>query len=442
MLQKLRLRGAIGRSVVSSFVGTAGMRIVGVGLGFVVGVQLARSLGPDGYGVYGFVMSIIALLLVPTQFGLPQLAMRELAAASAMEEGWIAREFLRWSTRIALAMSLLVAAATLVVISWTRFEAPAFSSSLIWGVALIPFVSFLNIWGGALRGLSYVNLGQFPEVIMRPGLFSLALAIIAIYAPNLATPVGAMALQVAVAAISAMVAWYWLIRRLPKQELRSSGTLLIHTRWRTAAIPMALTEGSRVIQGHAAILLLGFLGTATMVGLFKVSVAVAIAVSTPITLAHVAAAPHMARLFAASDRQRLGRLCTACAQMMTVGVIILGSPFLLAGDSLLAYVFGEEFRHAHWPLLILFLGHVVSGLMGPAAILLNMANQERRVTRVFFYALLINLGLAFVLIPPLGAFGAAVASTTGIIVLHIIWWADARRLLTIDTSVLPWRTGK
>ena len=46
---------------------------------FGVGLILARSLGPEGYGIYGTVIAIVAILAVPGQLGLPILATREVA---------------------------------------------------------------------------------------------------------------------------------------------------------------------------------------------------------------------------------------------------------------------------------------------------------------------------------------------------------------------------
>lgn len=49
----------LGPLLVKAFLGSAGLRIAGMGFGFLVGVQLARGLGADGYGVYGLAMSIV-----------------------------------------------------------------------------------------------------------------------------------------------------------------------------------------------------------------------------------------------------------------------------------------------------------------------------------------------------------------------------------------------
>src|SRR5690606_42064816 len=65
-------------------------------------------LGTDGYGTYGLAMSVIALLMIPTEFGLPILVVRETAASVAGREWAKFRGLLRWSARFIIGTSLLV----------------------------------------------------------------------------------------------------------------------------------------------------------------------------------------------------------------------------------------------------------------------------------------------------------------------------------------------
>src|SRR5690606_23744752 len=98
----------IGAVLVKAVAGSAGLRIAGMGFGFLVGVQLARGLGAEGYGIYGVAMSIITLLTVPTEFGLPQLLTREVAAAQALGQWGKMHGILRWSVQSSLGLSVLV----------------------------------------------------------------------------------------------------------------------------------------------------------------------------------------------------------------------------------------------------------------------------------------------------------------------------------------------
>src|SRR3954451_21338917 len=73
-------RRSLARRLAEATLGSACVRMAGMLVTLLVGVQLARRIGPEGYGIYGTVMAIVALLVVPAQLGLPQLLTRELSA--------------------------------------------------------------------------------------------------------------------------------------------------------------------------------------------------------------------------------------------------------------------------------------------------------------------------------------------------------------------------
>lgn len=72
--------GGLGPVLIKAVTGSGFIRVVGMGFGFLVGIQLARGLGPSGYGIYGLVMAFISILAVPVEFGIPSLLTREVAA--------------------------------------------------------------------------------------------------------------------------------------------------------------------------------------------------------------------------------------------------------------------------------------------------------------------------------------------------------------------------
>jgi hypothetical protein len=48
------------QSLERELIGGAGVRMLGPAMSFLVGVQLARSLGPTGYGKYGTIMAVVS----------------------------------------------------------------------------------------------------------------------------------------------------------------------------------------------------------------------------------------------------------------------------------------------------------------------------------------------------------------------------------------------
>src|SRR5690606_24388717 len=158
----------IGAVLVKAVAGSAGLRIAGMGFGFLVGVQLARGLGAEGYGIYGVAMSIIALLTVPTEFGLPQLLTREVAAAHVKQDWGRMKGILGWSTRGWMRIAAAVGAA---VMAWLLLAGQGLrstlGSTLLVGLLMVPLVALVALRSAALRGLQLIVRGQVPDVLLR-----------------------------------------------------------------------------------------------------------------------------------------------------------------------------------------------------------------------------------------------------------------------------------
>ncbi len=426
----------LGPLLVKAVVGSAGLRIGGMFFGFLVGIQLARGLGVEGYGLYGLAMSIIALLTVPTEFGLPQLLTREVAAAQAVKDWSMLRGILKWSSNTVLVISVVITIAmTFWLIATGRDLDSPLAMTLLAGLIMVPFVALGNLFSAALRGLQHIVKGQLPDTLIRPASYSLLLFILPMVTIPL-NPAFAMGLGAVSAAIGLGVAGALMRKNLPS-EINGVAPKMQSAAWWASALPMALTEGMRVLQGHMAILLLGFLATVSMVGTFRVASSVALVIAVPTTLLNVVGAPIIARLHAQGDNARSQHLLSWIALGMTSCTLILTIPFIVAGAPLLSFVFGEEFGDANTPLLVLCGGAVLSGFYGANAALLNMTRHQSRVTR----ASAVSLVLLALIAPPLilmqGAVGAAIATAFSMLIWNFLMWRDAHRLLALDTSLLP-----
>ena len=428
-------RDGLGPVLVKAVSGSAGLRIAGMAFGFLIGVQLARGLGAQGYGVYGLAMSILAMLTVPTEFGLPQLITREVAVAQVHGEWAKVHGILRWSLRTSLLIAGVIAA---VVISWLfiwgNLRSPL-GSALLPGIVMIPFVAMLSQRSAALRGAQQIVKGQLAEVAVRPALHSLLIFIAAqLFIPL--TPTIAMWLGAA----SALGAWFladWhLNRALPRQALVVPVTIN-PSGWWSSALPMAMTEGMRLLQGHLLIFLLGGMASMIQLGLFRMAVSTVALVAMPISLFNIVCMPLIANLHASDSRAKMQRMLTLISLGMTVGVVLLCLPFFIAGEWLLGRAFGAEFASGNTALLLLSASVIIDALFGASAALLTMLGHQRRVTAASLFALVVLVVAGIPLVYFYGMHGAAIANLCSVTAWKVLMWLDCRRLLGFETGV--WR---
>ena len=404
-------------------------------LAFLTGIQLARQLGAEGYGVYGWVMAIAAILALPAEFGMPQLLVREVAANNANSSWPLIKGIMHWSDRAAFAMTLLIGLTCLLLWKVDVGIDSTFSiQTLLLGIATIPFSVLVRLRGAALQGFGHVLGGQLPEAIFRPALLSLSLILVYLFGIVLSTDL-ALILG-ALAAAAAYILATLMLRRVVPRNVINAVPQTDSARWWKSALPMAMTEGMRALQGNLAIILMGWMTTAAAIGHFRIASAVAGMISMPITLAIVVGSPVVARLFAEGDRRRMKRLLPWLAASMTTGSILLTLPIVFAGDWLIANLFGQEFTPSVGPLIILCVGGVIYSAIGPSFILLNMTGHERRVTRAFLASVTLLVTAAGPLIAIEGANGAAVANVLALLLSNILMRADSIELTGIDPSII------
>ncbi len=82
------------------------------------------------------------------------------------------------------------------------------------------------------------------------------------------------------------------------------------------------------------------------------------------------------------------------------------------------------------------MSQLVNIALGPAGLLLNMSGHERDTARSFAWSIAANVGLNAALIPSFGMIGAATATATTFVAWRVVLWAQVRRRLRIDSSVL------
>lgn len=431
------LSGAgLGPLLIRAAAGSGAVQGAGLLLTFLVGIQLARGLGVEGYGYYGIALAVVTVAGVPGELGLSRLALREVAASTATGDWQRVFGVLRWSDKTCLASSAVVA---LLVLSGTLiFGSPGseVATALLWGSPLIPLLALVRIRAASLQGLHCVLLAQLPLMLLYP-LFLSLLLLIGLFTFGQLSAAHAMAFNLASAVLILAVAHWWLRSRLPSSKPKQ----LVHTprAWLRSSIPMAVTEGVRTVQPQLAILLLGGIASAVEVGLYRTAASIATMIGLPMALASAVATASLGRLHAEKDQRRLQRLTTHVARAQFTGMLLLALPLIFAGELILAFVFGTDFGPAAGPLRLLLAGLIVSSGFGISVQLLQMTHHERRVTRAAGVGLTINGLLLAALTPLYGIYGAAVAVALSWISWNGLAWLDAKRLLGIDASVLRWR---
>jgi len=296
-----------------------------------------------------------------------------------------------------------------------------------------PLTAMANVRAAALRSLRKPLLGTAAECMIRPGAFAVLLLALAILMPGWLSPARAVAVNALAAALGLAFAAAMLRRHAPFPPPARPPSIPWRA-WLPQVFSLGMLRGLRIAQPQILLLILGAFGTAEAAGLFRIAQRSAALGSFGFNTVAVLAAPYLARLDATGDRDRLQRLLTASARAITASAIPPFLLFLFAGHALLELLFGAEFRSAYAAVVILALAAVVTGLLGPAQLVMTMLRRERIAALATGASLAASALLCALFAPSLGATGASAVFAASLVAVNLVLWHQARQVLGLRTS--------
>lgn len=431
-----KLKGGLMRAVAASFV----LQVSSIGLSYLLTVVLARLLGVAEYGRYSFVLSLVTLLTLPAQFGLPALLMREVGKARA--EGAIDRihDMRSWAYRLTLLISLPTAIAMLLVLLLApQLFGSAERWTALWGLALIVFLPLSAIRSGIVRGMNRVIAGQLPTQIIRPGITLFVVVILALssWAGYSSLRVSAQTAMIA-NVIGVLLGWIFgaaVLGRILGRDTGARGRKRSTIPgWKSSVLAFGFAGGMYMIDGQIGTLVLGFTSSDIQVGLFKIATQGGLFIAMGYVAANMVLGPRIAHAWARTQKAEVQSLVIRGARLSVLFALPLSVLIFCAGHQIVTLIFGADYQAAVIPLMILVFGQLINCAFGSSTSLLNMTHHERENTVAFGIGLVLSVVLTVALTPRFGAAGAAFAGSSSIVVRNIILWRAAHRLLGIETG--------
>lgn len=412
------------------------IKLIGIGFSLMTGIVLARVLGPEQYGIYSYVLAIVSILAIPAMFGLPSLIVRETAKSEVSQRWGLIRGLWYWANSITVSLSIIIALIAMAMLwlsrdSFTQLQLMTFA----WGIAFIPLSSLAALRGASLRGLKKVIQGQLPEQVLKPLFFIVILISVSLLGNTKVTAQNAMMFNALSAGIAFIFGAWLLLRESPKQFKRVTKEYDSKA-WIGSVIPLAMIAGLDIVVTQTDIIMLGFLSTATEVGVYRVAVQGAMLVTIGISATNMVMAPYLSKFSANYDMVKMKSIATQSARISFFIAFFSTLFFGFFGKELITLVFGESYITAYLPLFILAISQSINAGVGAGGVILNMNGYEKSTMFILFISALINVILNFIFIPLWGIVGAALATAIAIIIRKIITWYMVYFKLNIDSSIV------
>lgn len=431
---RLARHGSLGAALIKGVVGTTGLRLAFAAFGFLTSVLLARNLGAHGYGTYSFVMALVAFATIPSELGIPGLAVREIAVSNARKDWGTMRGFtIRAHQGIAILSLILMAGGVLALLAFGDRLDHVKRQCMWLALPLIPLISLGALRGAMLRGLRMVVLGQLPERLIRPGGLAALIVLVLLVSRGRLTPQIVMVCQIAATTLAFVWGLSAFIRRKPKEAafaVPSFRTL----DWIRSSLPFGLSATLLLINGRTDVIALGLFRADAEVGVYRVAVQIAATIIFSLAAVNAIQGPHIAHLYASGDMKRLQKMITKSSQAILVVAVPSVLAIVLLGPFFIRWIYGPHYEEAYVPLVILAVGQLVNAATGSVTSLLNMTGHERATTRVLLMAAGLNVALNLALTPVWGMRGAALATASTLIFWNLAMWRAVYKRLGIKAS--------
>lgn len=391
-------------------------RIGGGGAAFLLNILLAHILGLRGIGLYFLATTVAAFAIVLGRAGQENVVLRFGAVATERREWHKIGAIRRGSRRLVFFASVVVSCVLLLVarpLAVVAFHEPALSHLFRIVAISVPVSALATVDVEIVRASGRVRLAALLEALPSPILSLLVLVPLGIAFGVTGAVLGTVVAAVLVLSVVSFTARRQ-VRGFDSREGYFDRSLLIRT-----GIPLLWVVLSGMILSTTDTIMLGILADARQVGFYGVSARAAGLASTALAAVTAVVAPRFAALHAAGRQDELSGL----ARTATGRAVLFALPVLtvcLAAPAAVLSLFGSDFTAATSTLMVLAVGHAVNVVTGPVGYLLMMSGRERVLRNNVLAAGVLNIGLNVLLIPAMGATGAATATAASMILVNVL----------------------
>jgi len=401
----LSIQKKIARNAVYNFLA----KVIALAFGFVISVVVARFLGADRYGVYSFVIWLLSTVGLLVNLGIPTTLTKYLS------EYWGRKDFsaissmlsrlLRFELMAGVVVSLLLFLLAPVISRW--YDNPDLSLYLKVASLVILPLGLVWFYNGLFCGLQRFDLIAKVNLLVYP--LSLIITLLVLHWG------GKIEWLVGVSAIANIlfVASYIYLKRTAFAFVQRGGStydfggkLLKFSA--TVFVVMLLDT---IVWERFGIFFLSIFSTSSEIAFYNV--AFILSSRTMILLPGALTGillPTMSEAYGGGNREELAEMHANSTRYLAMLSFPLCCGGVAIARQLFPVLYGSSFQPASFIFVILLLGGTVGFVSTSSSSLLYGAELQRIVLRVGILCAVLNLLGSWLLVPALGAKGAAFAT--------------------------------
>lgn len=383
------------RTVLRGFSTLAAGMLVTQLIGFAALAYAARELGPGNLGAATFALNVALYFATAANFGVGVLGIRDVAREP--ERG---REIVGQVLAIRVVLGL-VTAATMVAL------APVLAADEDTR-RLLPLAALVVVAGTVSGEWALFGLQRSAAVAVArlAGQVTYALLVVLLLGTGFGGArefVVFTVVSISITSVMTLVAT-WRAIGSPRPQA-AIGPLVVRVR---ASAPLGIALASMLVYQTISVVMLGYTKGTEAVGQFGAAQKIPLALYGVMDIWGATLFPQAARL-ADTDRDELRRQVGTFLSLTIIAAVPLAVGGALAGPELVPLLFGEAFRDAGGPFVILMAGLAVAMVAVNQGSVLAAGGDERSYARILIAGAVVTIVLGMFLIPLDGVRGAAFA---------------------------------
>ena len=358
------------------------------------------------------------LLSVPIQFGLPKYILRKVSGFSAMNNKVEIRDLIVFSYKIMLTTSLV-----LFLLSSIFFIYSNLSFKTLVGLLLIALMNSLGVFhGNVLRGVGAVLNGNISELVLKPA-FVILLVIVSSYFFNtlslkIVLIIHFLALIFSLSATLALSKRYMILPKISGVAGLKSLIKVNDPIFRNSLLPLLIVSLVDILNSNTDILILGEYTSKEQIGIYKVALTMSWLFSLPRSIFTLALAPRIAKLFVTNINDFKTEVYRMSQRVFLFSAIVF-IIVLSTCHQLIPVIYGIDYSESVIILFLLAIGHIANVSFGMGDVVLNMTGHEKSVAKYSLIAVIVNVIMAFYLVPVYGVKGAAISTSLSLLIWNV-----------------------
>lgn len=389
-------------------------RVITAFSGVLINALLSRLLSPEAMGTYFLTLSLVTGLVIISQLGITQTAVRLIAESMSTKRPGRALKTIQLSFKYGALGTFIVAGLLVVGIGEWLAQQVFDSALMITIVSLIPIwviiLAFQSLIAEMFRGFHDIRLATIC------GLLTSVLSVL-FFAGLWIKPEHSNIKQVVIfsilaGAISASIAGLLMwnkLKTLGKMTDELTDKELLTITW-----PLWITNLTFFALGQADLWILGIFSPQE-VAIYGATSRLVALVAMPLVIINTVLSPLITELYAQTNKYQLEQVLRTTATITGIPAVIVLTTFILFGNPILGIIYGNYYREGAIILTLLSLAQLVNVWAGSCGQTLIMTGHQMTMMLITIICSSMAIISSIGLVQKYGVMGVATASSLALI---------------------------